>query len=38
MGLYKKDEYFKIIGICMQAHRILGSGLDEIVVGIKQPK
>ena len=31
MELYKKEEYYKIIGICMEVHRILGSGLDEIV-------
>jgi GxxExxY protein len=31
MDLYKKEEYYKIIGICMEVHRILGSGLLEIV-------
>jgi GxxExxY protein len=31
MELYKKEEYYKIIGICMEVHRILGSGLLEIV-------
>ena len=31
MELYKKDEYYKIIGICMEVHRILGGGLSEIV-------
>ncbi len=31
MDLYKKEEYFKIIGICMEVHRILGSGLLEVV-------
>jgi len=31
MELYRKDEYFKIIGICMEIHRILGGGLLEIV-------
>ena len=31
MELYKKEEYFKIIGICMEVHRILGGGLLEIV-------
>jgi GxxExxY protein len=31
MELYRKDEYFKIIGICMEVHRILGGGLLEIV-------
>ncbi len=31
MELYKKEEYYKIIGICMEVHRILGGGLLEIV-------
>ncbi|MDR7209428.1 GxxExxY protein [Flavobacterium piscis] len=31
MELYRKEEYFKIIGICMEVHRILGGGLLEIV-------
>ena len=31
MELYKKGETYKIIGICMEVHRILGPGLDEIV-------
>ena len=31
MELYKKDAYYKIIGICMEVHRILGCGLLEIV-------
>lgn len=31
MQLYKKEEYYKVIGICMEVHRILGSGLLEIV-------
>lgn len=31
MELYKKEEYFKIVGICMEIHRILGGGLLEIV-------
>ena len=31
MELYKKEEYFKIVGICMEVHRILGGGLLEIV-------
>ena len=31
MGLYKQDEYYKIIGLCMEAHRILGGGLLEAV-------
>ena len=31
MELYKKEEYYKIVGICMEVHRILGCGLDEIV-------
>ncbi len=28
---YKKDENYKIVGICMEAHRLLGPGLLEIV-------
>jgi GxxExxY protein len=28
---YKKDENYKIIGICMEVHRLLGPGLLEIV-------
>ena len=31
MGLYYKDEYYKVVGICMEVHRILGFGLAEIV-------
>jgi GxxExxY protein len=31
MELFKEDEYFKIVGICMEVHRILGGGLLEIV-------
>ncbi|ESU29365.1 hypothetical protein FLJC2902T_07620 [Flavobacterium limnosediminis JC2902] len=31
MSFYKQDENYKIIGICMEVHRILGSGLLEIV-------
>ena len=30
-NLIYKDEYYKIIGICMEVHRILGKGLLEIV-------
>nr|WP_294787845.1 GxxExxY protein [uncultured Flavobacterium sp.] len=28
---YKKDENYKIVGICMEVHRLLGPGLLEIV-------
>lgn len=28
---YREQETYKIIGICMEVHRILGSGLLEIV-------
>jgi GxxExxY protein len=28
---YKNDETYKLIGICMEVHRILGPGLLEIV-------
>lgn len=31
MQLYRKNEYYKIVGICMEIHRILGGGLLEIV-------
>lgn len=31
MELYRKEEYYKIVGICMEVHRILGGGLLEIV-------
>ena len=31
MELYKKEEYYQIVGICMEVHRILGGGLSEIV-------
>ena len=29
MELYKQEEYYKIIGLCMEVHRILGGGLLE---------
>ena len=29
--IYKKEENYKIIGICMEVHRLLGPGLLEIV-------
>ena len=28
---YKKDENYKIVGICMEVHRLLGPGLLEII-------
>ena len=31
MGLYKQDVYYKIIGLCMEVHRVLGGGLLEAV-------
>ena len=31
MELYKHDEYYKIIGLCMEVHRILGGGLLEAI-------
>jgi GxxExxY protein len=31
MSFYKQEENYKIVGICMEVHRILGSGLLEIV-------
>lgn len=29
--LLYKDECFKLVGLCMEVHRVLGRGLDEIV-------
>ncbi|MBY0487369.1 MAG: GxxExxY protein [Flavobacteriaceae bacterium] len=31
MELYKQDEYYKVVGLCMEVHRILGGGLLEAV-------
>ena len=31
MELYRKEEYYNIVGICMEVHRILGGGLLEII-------
>jgi GxxExxY protein len=31
MEWYKQDEYYKIIGLCMEVHRVLGGGLLETV-------
>lgn len=31
MDIIQKDEYYKIVGICMEVHRNLGGGLLEIV-------
>ncbi|MBP2284205.1 GxxExxY protein [Flavobacterium sp. CG_23.5] len=31
--LYLKEEAFKIIGLCMEVHKILGKGHSEIVYG-----
>lgn len=31
MELYKKEEYYTIIGLCMEIHRILGGGLSEVI-------
>jgi GxxExxY protein len=31
--LYLKDETYKIIGICMEVHTILGKGHSEIIYG-----
>ncbi|WP_348798344.1 GxxExxY protein [Flavobacterium adhaerens] len=28
---YKKDENYKVVGLCMEVHRLLGPGLLEIV-------
>jgi GxxExxY protein len=30
-SLYKKEENYTIVGLCMEVHRILGPGLLEIV-------
>ncbi len=31
MDNYREEETYKIIGICMEVHRVLGSGLLEVV-------
>lgn len=31
MELYKQEEYYRIIGLCMEVHRELGGGLLEAV-------
>jgi len=31
MELYKKEEYYKVVGLCMEVYRHLGGGLSEIV-------
>jgi len=31
MDLYKKEEYFKIIELCMEVHNTLGGGLSEVI-------
>lgn len=31
MELYMHEEYYKIIGLCMEVHRVLGGGLLEAV-------
>lgn len=31
MEIFQKEEYYKVVGICMEVHRHLGSGLLEIV-------
>lgn len=31
MSLYKQNEYYKIIGLCMEVHNELGGGLLEVV-------
>lgn len=31
MQLYKQEEYYKIIGLCMEVHRVLVGGLLEAV-------
>ena len=30
-GIYLKEESYKIIGLCMEVHRILGKGHSEVV-------
>lgn len=29
--LIYKEEYYKIVGLCMEIHRILGGGLAEVL-------
>jgi GxxExxY protein len=31
MDLYKREEYYKIVGLCMEVHNVLGGGLSEII-------
>jgi GxxExxY protein len=31
MDIIQKDEYYRIVGICMEVHRHLGGGLLEVV-------
>ena len=31
MDLYKHEEYYKIIGLCMEVHKVLGGGLLEAI-------
>jgi GxxExxY protein len=31
IDLYLKDETYKIIGLCMEVHKILGKGHSEII-------
>jgi GxxExxY protein len=31
MDIIQKDEYYKVVGLCMEVHRHLGGGLLEIV-------
>jgi hypothetical protein len=31
MELLYKEEYYNMVGVCMEIHRILGRGLSEIV-------
>lgn len=31
MDLYKKEEYYKVVGLCMEVYRHLGGGFSEIV-------
>ncbi|MGK4567064.1 GxxExxY protein [Flavobacterium sp. 3HN19-14] len=30
-GIIQKEEYYKIVGICMEIHNILGPGLSEVI-------
>jgi hypothetical protein len=32
MGLDRKEEYYKIVGLCMEVYRMLGGGLLKLFI------